>query len=321
MHFDLLIRNGLVIDGTGTAANFFGAAGLVFDGSALYAAEPQAMVVRAIDPATAKVTSALGVSPDATAVAGTGTGAFVDQPGGLAFTDANTLLVADTTTLDQIVLPAATLTVAAGAVGYGGGLDDVGTAARLSARAMVWDGNGTLYFTGTSSVRRFVAATGKVDTIAGKEGSNGSADGTGAAARFFGPRGLATDGAGNLYVSDTSNHTIRKVVIATGEVSTIAGTAMQFGAVDGVGADARFALPMALVADGKGSLFVADSQNGAIRRVELATGAVTTYVGVLGERGLSPGALPAHLNTPRGLALLPDGGLAVTDEQAVLVVH
>jgi DNA-binding beta-propeller fold protein YncE len=78
---------------------------------------------------------------------------------------------------------------------------------------------------------------------------------------------------------------------------------------------------MGIVCDGKGSLYVADSENGAIRRIEIATRAVTTYVGVLGEKGLQPGALPAHLNAPRGLALLPDGGLAVTDEQAVLVVH
>jgi sugar lactone lactonase YvrE len=235
--------------------------------------------------------------------------------------DANTLVVADTTSLDQIALPAASLTVAAGAVGYGGALDGVGTAARLNARAMVWDPSGTLYFTGTSSVRRWVAATGQVDTLAGKEGSNGSTDATGSAARFYWPRGITSDGAGNLYVSDTYNHTIRKVVIATGEVTTFAGTATMFGAVDGVGANARFSLPLAIVADGKGSLFVADSQNGAIRRIELATAAVTTYVGVLGEKGLQPGALPAHLNAPRGLALLPDGGLAVTDEQAVLVVH
>jgi sugar lactone lactonase YvrE len=313
--------NGLVIDGAGTAANFFGAAGMVYDGSALFVAEPQAMVVRRIDPATAMVTSAFGVSPDSPNVGGTGGNAFVAQPAGLALVDASTLFVADSSSLDKVTLPGASLTVAAGAVGYSSAVDGIGTAARLYARGMVYDGAGTIYFAGANTVRRYVVASGQVDTIAGLETTTGSTDGTGSAARFYWPQGLAADGAGNLYVSDTRNHTIRKLVIATGEVSTFAGTATMFGGADGVGASARFALPMGIVGDGKGSLFVADSENGAIRRIEIATRAVTTYVGVLGERGLQSGALPAHLNTPRGLALLPDGGLAVTDEQAVLVVH
>ena len=70
--------------------------------------------------------------------------------------------------------------------------------------------------------------------------------------------------------------------------------------------------------DGKGNLYVADSENGAIRKIEIASRIVTSYVGVLGEKGMQPGALPAHLNSPQGLALLKDGGLAVIDEQAVL---
>src|SRR5262249_58221661 len=98
------------------------------------------------------------------------------------------------------------------------------------------------------------------------------------------------DGTGNLYVSDTYNHTVRKVVTATGEVSTFAGTPAAYGGADGVGASARFFFPMGIVYDGKGNLYVAYSENGAIRRVEIATAAVTTYVGVLGEKGLQPGA-------------------------------
>ncbi|MGZ3442525.1 MAG: hypothetical protein ACXVDD_23550, partial [Polyangia bacterium] len=313
--------NGLVIDGVGTAATFCGAAGMVWDGSALFVAEPQGLVVRKIATATATVTTALGVSPDSPDVAGTGGNAFVDQPTGLALVDASTLFVADSSSLDKVALPAASLTVAAGAVGYGGGVDGVGSAARVYPRALVYDGAGTIYFTGANTVRGYVVATGQVDTLAGQEGANGATDATGSAARFYWPRGIATDGAGNLYVSDTWNHTIRKVVIATGEVTTFAGAATMFGAQDGVGDNARFFFPMGLVHDGKGNLYVADSENGAVRRIEVATRAVSTYVGVLGEKGLQPGALPAHLNAPRGLALLPDGGLAVTDEQAVLVVH
>lgn len=311
--------NGLVIDGVGAAANFFGAAGMTVDGGALFVAEPQADVVRRIDLQSAQVTTPIGFGGDGVVVAGNGRGASVDRPGGMAFAG-GALFVADWTTLDHVTMPAADLTIAAGAVGYGGGMDGVGTDARLNAAGVTADG-GVLYFTGNASVRRFDPATGMVDTLAGNESATGSDNGVRDAARFWTPRGLAADGAGNLYVSDTSNHTVRKLVIATGEVSTFAGAAGSFGAIDGVGDAARFDLPMGIVYDGAGNLYVADSGNGAIRRIEIATRAVSTWVGVLGDKGLQPGALPAHLNAPRGLALLPDGGLVITDEQAVLVVH
>jgi streptogramin lyase len=250
-----------------------------------------------------------------------GTGAFVYAPTGLAFGDASTLFVGDTTSIDRVTLPGASSSVAAGAPGYGGGSDGRGSDARLYTSAFTSDGGGVIYFTGRGSVRRFDVQSGQVDTLAGQEGVTGADDGTKSAARFYWPNGIASDGAGNLYISDTQNHTIRKLVIASGEVSTFAGKAAEWGAVDGVGDAARFFLPMGIVYDGQGHLYVADSENGAIRRIEIATRSVSTYVGVLGEQGLQPGALPAHLNAPRGLALLPDGGLAVTDEQAVLVVH
>ena len=201
-------------------------------------------------------------------------------------------------------------------------MDGVGAMATLQPSGVVSDGAGVVYFTGRNTVRRFDVASGKVDTIAGTEGTIGKADGTKSAAQFYWPQGIALDRAGGiLYVSDTFNHTIRKVVIATGDVTTLAGSGGTFGAVDDVGTAARFFYPKGLAYDGKGALYVADSENGAIRRVDVATGAVTTWAGVLGEKGLQPGPLPAHLNAPQGVALLPDGGLAVTDEQAVVVIH
>ena len=313
--------NGLSIDGTGSAANFFAAAGMTIDGNALYVADPSADLVRKIDLTTVTASSPLGLGPDSPNVDGSGANAFVYQPGGLTLAGADTLVVADTWSLDTIGLPAADLSLAAGAYGFYGGVDGVGGAARVSPSAVVYDGSGTIYFTGANTVRRYVIASGQVDTIAGLEGANGSADGSKDVARFYWPKGIAADGAGNLYVSDTQNHTIRKVVIATGETSTLAGVATMYGAVDGVGAAARLFLPMGLVYDGKGSLYVADSQNGAIRKIDVATANVTTFAGLLGQKGLQPGPLPARLNAPRGLALLPDGGLVVTDEQAVLVLH
>ena len=103
-----------------------------------------------------------------------------------------------------------------------------------------------------------------VTTIAGTAGAGGSTDGTGAAARFYLPVGITTDGA-NLYVAD-SWHTIRKIVISTGAVTTIAGTADATGSTDGTGAAARFCSPHGITTDGT-NLYVADCFSYTIRKI------------------------------------------------------
>ena len=82
-----------------------------------------------------------------------------------------------------------------------------------------------------------------LDLLAGWLGGPGSSDGIGALARFSSPQGVAADGAGNLFVADSGNHTIRKVVIVTGAVTTLAGSPGDKGSDDGTGAAARFAGP------------------------------------------------------------------------------
>src|SRR5262249_15548067 len=88
--------------------------------------------------------------------------------------------------------------------------------------------------------------------LAGGIGGAGSADGTGIGARLWGPQGVAADSAGNLYVADTNNHTIRKVVLATGVVTTVAGAAIMAGSADGIGTAARFRFPSGMAVDGAG---------------------------------------------------------------------
>ena len=141
-------------------------------------------------------------------------------------------------------------------------MDGTGAAARFSGQAA---SPATARATstspiGNSTIRKVVIATGVVTTLAGTAGQSGSADGTGAAARFNGPNGIASDGAGNLYVADSDNYTIRKVVIATGAVTTFAGAAGQSGSTDGTGAAARFYYPAGIASDGAGNLYVADRQ-------------------------------------------------------------
>jgi sugar lactone lactonase YvrE len=93
-----------------------------------------------------------------------------------------------------------------------------------------------------------------LNLVAGALGGSGNIDGVARAARFYYPAGLALDGAGNLYVADYLNYTIRKIVLATGAVSTIAGTPGQPGPSDGTGAAAHFNEPSGLTTDGAGNL-------------------------------------------------------------------
>jgi len=103
-----------------------------------------------------------------------------------------------------------------------------------------------------------------VTTVAGT-GSSGSANGTGTSASFNGPRGITTDGT-NLYVADLCNHLIRKIVISTGAVTTVAGTGSQ-GSADGTGTSASFYRPTGITTDGT-NLYVADYVNNLIRKIE-----------------------------------------------------
>ena len=120
-----------------------------------------------------------------------------------------------------------------------------------------------------NSTIRKVTPAGVVTTLAGLPGSSGSADGTGRDARFDGPSGVAVDGTGNVYVTDTGNYTIRKVTPA-GVVTTLAGLAGISGSADGTGGAARFNWPGGVAVDGAGNVFVADSDNNTIRKGTLA---------------------------------------------------
>jgi hypothetical protein len=132
-----------------------------------------------------------------------------------------------------------------------------------------------------------LSLAGTVTTIAGKSGETGSADGTGTAALFNNPRGVTTDWA-NLYVVDAGNNTIRTIVLATGEVSTLAGTAGQSGSADGTGTAARFNNPQGVTTDGN-NLYVVDQGNYTIRKIVIATATVSTFAGSPGQYGAIDG--------------------------------
>ncbi|SPE51242.1 hypothetical protein SBV1_130111 [Verrucomicrobia bacterium] len=143
--------------------------------------------------------------------------------------------------------------------------------------------------------------------FAGLPGTFGVDDGTDAGARFYEPDGVAMDGAGNLYVADSRNHTIRKITPA-GVVTTIAGSPGQPGSADGTNGGARFNFPRSVAVDAATNVYVADTGNSTIRKVAPVGGnwVVTTLAGVPGLVGTNNGfGSAARFNLPYGVAVDP----------------
>ncbi len=155
--------------------------------------------------------------------------------------------------------------------------------------------------------------------FAGSAGIAGSADGQGNAAQFGNPDRIATDGAGNVYVADVGNYTIRKITPA-GSVTTLAGMVGIAGSADGQGNAARFGLINGLAVDRAGNVFVADSSNQTIRKITPA-GLVSTLAGLAGNPGSADGVgSAARFDTPGGLAVDSNGNVFVSSIDSVDIV-
>ena len=179
--------------------------------------------------------------------------------------------------------------------------------------AVVADPSGNLFVADSQNhAIRKISTNGLVTTLAGQLGVAGSGDDTGAQARFDSPCGITLDKNGNLFVSDTGNHTIRKITPA-GVVSTIAGVSGESGFANGSGSSALFNSPLGIAVGTNGTIYVADSGNHLIRAIS-AGGSVTTLCGSSENWGSENGSgTNAHFNGPVGLALDDQGNLFVAD--------
>jgi hypothetical protein len=269
------------------------------------------------------VTTLAGTAGVLGSVDATGAAASFRNPFGIT-TDGANLYVTDMSnfTIRKIVIATGVVTTLAGTAGVTGSADGTGPAASFGTTAAITTDGTNLYVADYSNqtIRKIVIATGVVTTLAGTAGVIGSADGTGAAASFNDPAGITTDGA-NLYVGEEGNSTIRKIVIATGVVTTMAGTALTPGSTDGTGAAARFDGPDAITTDGI-NLYVAEYVNNTIRKIVIATGAVTTLAG--SPPPTLPGSVDgtgaaASFNSPLGITT--DGTNLYVTEQTGNVVR
>ena len=309
------------VDGTGSLARFNLPNALATDGAGnVYVADTFNHTIRKSTPAG--VVSTLAGTAGLTGSAdGTGAAARFNLPIGVATDSAGNVYVGDSfNNVIRKITPAGVVSTLAGTAGASGSADGTGAAARFNLpRGVATDGAGNVYVADHSNhTIRKVTPAGVVSTLAGTAGLIGNTDATGAAASFNLPNGVATDGAGNVYVADTNNCTVRKITPA-GVVSTLAGTAGMLGSTDATGAAASFNLPDGVATDGAGNVYVADSGNHTIRKIT-AVGGVTTVVGVAGQVGFVAGKLPGGLVFPRGSAV-SGTSLYITLTNGVAVVQ
>lgn len=187
------------------------------------------------------------------------------------------------------------------------------------------NGGGNLFVTNASdNTIRALVPGGTVTNYAGvphtsvtPTGEAGSTDGTGAAARFHVPRGLALDAAGNVYVADSANHVIRRIT-PLGVTTTLAGSAGQAGHVDAAGSGARFSNPYGMAIDAQGNLFVTELGNRTVRRIT-PEGVVATVAGhpQNSVESLDGVGTAARFTAPTGLVVGSTGTVWVVDGTAV----
>jgi len=270
-------------DGTGSAAEFHYPTGVAVDGAGnVYVADTYIETIRKVTPAGEIMTLA-GLAGSWGSADGTGSAARFHQPDGVAVDSAGNVYVADrVNSTIRKVTPAGVVTTLAGLAGSYGSKDGTGSAAEFFfPTGIAVDSAGVVYVADShNNTIRKVTPAGVVTMLAGLAGVNGtnvgkgSTDGTGSAALFDNPTGVAVDSAGNVYVADSNNNTIRKVT-PTGVVTTLAGLACRSGSADGTGSAARFSYPTGIAVDSVGNIYVGDNQNNTIRKVT-AAGVVTT---------------------------------------------
>ncbi len=302
-------------DGAGSAARFNCPYGIAVGlDNTIYVSDRYNMTIRKVTT-SGVVTTLAGMAQQYGSSDGTGAYARFAFPHGVAVDSNNNVFVADFNNYAiRKITPAGVVTTFVGSSDISGSSDGIGNAASFSSPVgLALDKTGNLYVAeANSQTIRKVTPAAVVTTLAGVAPNHGSSDGIGSSAQFYGPISVVVDGAGNLFVADGNNHTIRKVT-SSGFVTTLAGSAEVTGSADGSGGAATFDSPYGVTVDNSGNLFVADWGNHTIRKIT-SSGQVTTFAGFPGFPGSADGAgSDARFYNPRGVAVDNDNNVFVAD--------
>jgi len=279
-----------------------------------------------------KVTAATGVITTVAGNGGTGgysgdggaaTSASLYYPTGVAVDTAGNLYIADgdNNRIRKVTAATGVITTIAGTgiQGYSGDGGAATSASLYYPSGVAVDVAGNLYIAdeGNNCIRKLTATTGVITTVAGNGAFGYSGDGGAATSASLNyPSGVAVDVAGNLFIADQQNNTIRKVTAATGVITTVAGNGTPDYSGDGSAAtSASLNYPSGVAVDVAGNLFIADQQNNRIRKVTAATGVITTVAGngLTSYSGDGGYATSAHLYRPTCVALDSSGNFFIAD--------
>jgi hypothetical protein len=310
--------------GPATAAQISFPHGVAYDGGSLFISDWGNDRVRRVDPSgtisTLAGSGSFGFSGDN----GPATAAALASPWGIAVDSAGNTYIAnaDGDRVRRVSRSTGLITtwVGTGTVNSLSGDNGPATAARLSGPlGVATDTAGNLYIADTYNNRvRKVDAAGMITTVAGNGFYAYTGDGgAGTAASLAWPRAVAVDSAGNLYIADTGNHRVRKLVKATSILTTVAGTGTAgYGGDGGNAAKAYLHSPRGVAVDAAGNLYIVDTDNNRVRKAS-AAGIMSTLAGsgTYGFAGDGGSPLLASLASPSGVAVDPDGNVYIADTE------
>ena len=291
--------------GAATAARLSSPGRVAVDGASnLYIVDTGNHRIRKVDVSTGTIWTFVGSenTPHDSSGVVVGSGPIL-TPKAVALDGAGNLYIADSTTIFKVDASTGTI-------------NDELAVEFDCVQGIAVDGSGNLYIADRCSerIRKVDAATGNISTFAGTGTYGFGGDGGAAtAARLNEPHDVAVDGAGNLYIADSGNGRIRKVDASTGIISTIAGGGR--GGDGGAATAATLRNPQGVALDGAGNLYIADTENYRIRKVDATTGIISTIAGTgaSGSSGDGGAATAATLRSPQGVALDGAGNLYIAD--------
>ncbi len=316
--------NGTLLGG----ATFGGMTGIASDASGiLYVCDTGNQLIRKVDIIGDSVTTLAGMDGVSGYDDGNGLSASFNTPTGITIGPDGNLYIADkeNSTIRKIT-PTGDVSTYSGIAEKPGSSDNTGPRSLPTTFAnpagIAIDSAGNMYISERyNQTVRIITSAGEVTTYTGTNIVPGSTDGNIANALFYNPFGLTVDSSRNIYLTDTSNETIRKIDYATGNVSTIAGTLLATGSTDAIGTAASFNDPSDVAIDSIGNLYISDTFNNTIRKMDLASGNVTTFAGSLGGvAGHADGlGTAATFFRPKGLAIDSLNNLYVADENNSII--
>lgn len=316
--------------GPATAAELASPEGIALDGAGnLHIADYDNSVIRRVDASSGVITTVAG-TPQSTGLAagdgGPATEAILFRPFWVAFDEADQLYVSShlgNTVRRVDSAGIITTIVGTGARGYSGDGGPATQATLKNPLGILVDGP-WLYVADSYNdvIRRVELSTGTITSWAGRSGWSAEGLSAGVAA-FNYPHSVVADAAGNAYVADTYDNTVRRISATTGIITTVAGNGITdgrtragtFSGDGGPATEAGLHFPTALALDHQGHLYIADRANYRIRRVDLATGVISTVAGS-GDRGYAGDGGPATaamLDDVEGLAVDADGTVFIAD--------